>query len=156
MKTRPFLSRFLASIALGLALVTAAPAFAQGADFIKVESQHSFASTVHHLKEAVSANQMMVMGHVNQGKVLSMTGLHLAGAESFLVGSPHMGKMAFGMNPAAGAVLPARIYVWSDHGKAYVGYFKPSSLMTQISPAFGKMAGMLDQKFAMITQGATR
>ncbi len=146
----------IGSLLLGASLVMAAPAFAQGSAFIKVESHHNFGATVSALKEAVGSNKMMVMGHINQAKVLSMTGLKLKGAESFLVGNPSMGKMAFGMDPAAGVVLPARIYVWSDHGKAYVGYFKPSSQLEQVSPGFAKMGGMMDMKFNMITQAATR
>lgn len=151
-----FYQRFASAVLLGMSLTVAAPAFARDSDFVKTESQHSFSTTVKALNQAVSANQMMVMGHINQAKVLSMTGLKLEGAESVLVGNPQMGKKAFGMNPAAGAVLPTRIYVWADHGKTYVGYFTPSSQLAQISPRFSQMAGMLDQKFAMISKQATR
>lgn len=146
----------LGSLLLGASLAMAAPAFAQSGSFVKVQSHRSFGATVSALKEAVSGNKMMVMGHINQAKVLSMTGLKLAGAESFLVGNPSMGKMAFGMNPAAGVVLPARVYVWSDHGKAYVGYFKPSVLLSEVGPGFDKMGGMLDMKLDMIAKAATK
>ncbi|MDE2112659.1 MAG: DUF302 domain-containing protein [Alphaproteobacteria bacterium] len=141
---------------LGVSLTVAAPAVAQTSGFVKTESHHSFAATVKALDEAVNGNQMMVMGRINQAKVLSMTGLKLEGAQSILVGNPQMGKKAFGMDPAAGVVLPARIYVWADHGKTYVGYFAPSSQLAQISPGFSMMSGMLDQKFAMIVKRATQ
>lgn len=150
-------AKALPALLLGAGLVLATPAIAQDAGgFVKVESHQSFDTTVRALKEAVSHNQMMVMGHLDQAQVLSMTGLHLAGAQSFFVGNPQMGKKAFGMNPAAGAVLPARVYVWSDHGKTYIGYFKPSVLLDAVSPGFSPMAGMLDQKLAMIARDASK
>ena len=155
MNASRFGTRFLGILLLGASFGLVTPAFAQGSTFIKVESHHSFGATVSALKEAVSSNKMMVMGNINQAKVLSMTGLKLEGAESLLVGNPQMGKKAFGMDPAAGVVLPARIYVWSDHGKAYIGYFKPSTQLEQVSPGFAKMGGMLDMKFNMITKAAT-
>ncbi len=137
-------------------MAMAAPAFAQSSNFVKVESHHGFGATVSALKKAVSSNMMMVMGNINQGKVLSMSGLKLEGAESFLVGNPAMGKVAFGMDPAVGVELPARIYVWSDHGKAYVGYFKPSSQLEQVSPGFAKMGGKMDMMFDIIAKAATK
>lgn len=151
-----FCQRFASTVLVGASLAVAAPAIAQNSNFVKTESHHSFSATIKALNRAVSDNHMMVMGHIDQAKVLSMTGLKLEGAESVLVGNPQMGKQAFGMNPAAGTVLPARIYVWADRGKAYVGYFTPSSQLAQISPGFSQMAGMLDQKFAMIADQATR
>lgn len=156
MKNSPLAARFLPAVALGVSLAVSAPVFAQSAGFVKVTSHESFPATVSALKRAVSSNHMMVMGHINQARVLSMTGLHLKGAESFLVGNPQMGKKAFGMNPAAGVVLPARIYVWADHGTTYVGYFKPSSLLTQVSPGFSMMGGMLDRKLDMIATDAAK
>lgn len=139
------------------AFAGAATASAQDASsFVKVASHENFNATVSALKQAVSSNHLMVMGHIDQAKVLSMTGLDLEGAQSFLVGNPNMGKKAFGMNLAAGVVLPARIYVWSDHGKAYIGYFKPSAQLSAISPGFSMMGGMLDKKFQMLTEQAAK
>lgn len=138
-------------------LAGAATASAQNASsFVKVTSHEGFSATVSALKKSVASNHLMVMGHIDQAKVLSMTGLRLDGAQSFLVGNPQMGKKAFGMNPAAGAVLPARIYVWSDHGKSYIGYFKPSTQLSAISPGFAMMGSMLDKKFRMVTEQAAK
>lgn len=154
MKRSAFRFRMMSVGLIAASMVLAIPAFAQDSTFVKVPSHHGFSATVSALKQAVSSNKMMVMGKINQAKVLSMTGLRLEGAESVLVGNPQMGKKAFGMNPAAGAVLPVRVYVWSDHGKTYVGYFKPSALLGQVDPGFKKMGGMLDMKLGMITKEA--
>lgn len=96
------------------------------------------------------------MGNVNQKAILSMAGLNLEGAESFLVGNPRVGKELFGMNPAVAAVIPSRISVWAEHGTTYVGYFKPSAMMGMISPQLVKPGAMLDMKFQKIVQDATK
>lgn len=138
--------------------VTAAPAFAQttGGDFVSVKSAHSYPETVSSLQQSVKSNGLLVMGTVNQKAILSMTGLNLAGAESFLVGNPRVGKELFSMNPAVAAVVPARISVWVTDGTTYVGYFKPSALMGAISAALEKPGHMLDMKFQKIVQEATQ
>jgi len=123
--------------------------------FIKAQSSHSFNSTVSQLKHAISGNSMMVMGHINQANVLKMSGLHLKGAKSFLVGNPKIGKKLFKMTPAAGAVLPLRMYVWENNGHAYVGYFQPSDLLTAVNSKLSKPGHMMDKKFHMILENAT-
>lgn len=131
-------------------------AFAQDSSFVKVKSDNGFNETVSALKSSVKSHQMMVMGNMNQAKVLSMTGLQLDGAQTFFVGAPAMGKKAFGMNPAAGAVLPTRIYVWAAKGgQTYIGYFKPSEQLTAISPKFEQAGMMVDKKVdAIVSQAA--
>ncbi|MDA8361643.1 MAG: DUF302 domain-containing protein [Gammaproteobacteria bacterium] len=140
---------------LVISSVLAPPTFAGEGHFVRVVSRHPFAGTVGALKKAVARNHMMVMGQVNQSKVLAMTGLRLQG-EAFLVGNPVMGKNAFRVDPAAGAVLPARIYVWTQGANTYIGYFEPSSLLTQISPRLGMMGGLLNKKFARVAREAAR
>ncbi|AWN14448.1 DUF302 domain-containing protein [Salinisphaera sp. LB1] len=125
-------------------------------NFVQAQSSHSFNSTVSQLKHAISGNGMMVMGHIDQANVLKMTGLHLKGAESFLVGNPKVGKKLFKMSPAAGAVLPLRMYVWEKGGQTYVGYFQPSDLLTAVDSQFRKPGQMMDKKFHMILKGATQ
>lgn len=142
-------------LALLVVAMTGGTAVAAGAPFIQKASGHSFGQTVSNLKHAVSGNGMMVLGRVNQGKVMSMTGLQMKG-ESFFVGNPTMGKKIFKMSPAAGAVVPLRIYVWEAGGKSHVGYFEPSSLLSGISPKLGMPGKMLDKKFAHILKETVR
>lgn len=144
--------------ALGLAAGAAAvPVLAQttGSGFVTVKSSHDYSSTVDALQRSIKSNGLMVMGQVNQGRILTITGLHLKGAESFLVGNPRVGKKLFSMNPAVAAVVPARISVWVDHDTTYVGYFQPSTTMMEISPHLGKPGKMLDMKFHKIVEEAT-
>lgn len=73
-----------------------------------------------------------------------------------MVGNAVMGKKAFGMNPAAGVAIPARIYVWVQSGRTYIGYIQPSFLLAQASPGFKMRGNMVDQKMHMITESAAR
>lgn len=129
---------------------------AAGTGFIAVQSSHGYSATVNALQLAIKKNGLMVMGKVNQKAILSMTGLHLEGGESFLVGNPRVGKKLFGMSPAVAAVIPARISVWAEHGKTFIGYFRPSSLMDAISNKLAKPGKMLDMKFHQIVEQATK
>lgn len=148
---------FAPLLALGLAVSLAAGgvAYAGGGLFVQAESSHSFSHTVAALKHAVSNNGMMVMGHINQANVLSMTGLRLKGGESFLVGNPKVGKKLFAISPAAGSVLPLRLYVWEADGKSHIGYFEPSTLLAAIDPSLQKPGQMMDEKFHKIVSEAS-
>ncbi len=155
---------------LAAVVVVAVPAFAHssgqwagqsagqsvGGSFVTVKSTHNYAATVNSLQRAIKSNGLMVMGRVNQKAILSMTGLHLEGAESFLVGNPRVGKKLFSMNPAVAAVVPSRISVWANKGTTYIGYFKPSALMGAISPRLAMPGKMLDKKFHMIVWDAAK
>lgn len=149
---------FAPILSLGLValLATAGAAYGASGLFVQMQSHRSFNDTVSALKHAVSKNGMSVMGHINQANVLSMSGLHLEGGESFLVGNPEVGKKLFRDSPAAGAVLPLRIYVWEAGGESHIGYFKPSTLLGAINPQLQKPGQTMDAKFHRIVSDATQ
>lgn len=149
--------RALASVFLAGALAFSTGALASSPGlFHQATSTHGFQATVAALKHAVSGQGLMTMGRIDQANILSMTGLHLRGAEAFLVGNPRLGKRLFEMDPAVGAVIPARMYVWVQGGKTHVGYFQPSTLLAAVDPALGRPAHKLDAKFLNILRQATR
>jgi uncharacterized protein (DUF302 family) len=123
---------------------------------VTLQSQHSFDQTVSQVKSATSQNGLMVMGHLDQGKMLSMTGLQLK-AESFLVGNPNMGKKLFTADHSVGLFVPVRIFVYEgSDGHAYVSYEKPSAALGQLNNSkVSMMAQMLDKKIQGIAQAAT-
>ncbi|HZT70502.1 MAG TPA: DUF302 domain-containing protein [Terriglobia bacterium] len=123
---------------------------------VKIQSQKGFDQTVSVVQSAASQNGLMVMGHLNQGKMLSMTGLQLKG-ESFLVGNPNMGKKLFTADHAVGLFVLVRIFVYEDSdGHTYVSYVKPSAALDQLNnPQVSMMAKMLDMKIQGIAQAAT-
>jgi len=146
-------------VVLALALLAAVGmASAQGGpQFLHATSSASFDATVSSLRKAVASNGMMVLGNLNQKGALSTTGLSLAGAESFFIGNPVVGKKLFQMDAAAGAVIPLRVYVWVDaNGKTEVGYFRPSDLFAGVSPELAKAGAMMDGVFAKILSQATQ
>lgn len=143
----------LAALAIGLAFSSMAMA---QSSVVTVQSQHNFEQTVSKIKSATSQNGLMVMGHLNQGRMLSMTGLHLK-AESFLVGNPNMGKKLFSTDRSVGLFVPPRIFVYQGtNGHTYVSYEKPSAALGQLkNPKVSMMAKMLNQKLHGIAQAAT-
>jgi uncharacterized protein (DUF302 family) len=123
---------------------------------VTVDSTHSYEQTVDKLKEAVGQGGMMVMAQVDQGHMLSMTGLSLK-ATLFLVGNPTVGKKLFDQNHGVGLYVPLRVFVYEDtNGKTFVSYDKPSSLLKQFNDKqIDMVAGMLDQKIEGLAQMAT-
>jgi uncharacterized protein (DUF302 family) len=145
-------SLLMATVVAGM---LALPATAQDGH-VTVPSQKSFDQTVNQLKSAVSQGGMMVMGEVNQGNMLAMTGLKLK-ATLFLVGNPTVGKKIFEQDPAAGLYVPLRVFVYEGKdGKTYVSYDKATSLLSPLNNKDVTMtAGMLDQKLEGLAQMAT-
>ncbi len=139
------------ALALALAIsVVAVPAYAAdgAADaLVTVASSKSFEQVSDAAKSLVTKNGMMVMVQVDQGKMLSMTGLSLK-ATVFLVGNPTVGKQLFEQSHAVGLYVPLRIAVYTDtDGKTYVQYDKPSTLLGQFkNDKIGMIAQMLDEK----------
>ena len=145
----------LSAILLATVLFTAILGFtnnvnAQSVKPITVKSSKNFDGTLAAIKKAVSGGGMMVLSELNQGKVLSMTGLSI-NAHSFFVGNPTVGKEAFSSDPSVGLVIPVRINVYEQNGATYVNYFKPSDLFASFNNPKVKMIGeKLDGKLAMM------
>jgi uncharacterized protein (DUF302 family) len=143
----------VAALALALTVsAVAVPAYAaDGATDarVTVASAKSFEQVSDALKSLVAKNGMMVMAQVDQGKMLSMTGLSLK-ATVYLVGNPTVGKQLFEQNHAVGLYIPLRISVYVDtDGKTYVEYDKPSALLGQFkNEKIAMIAQMLDEKIA--------
>lgn len=156
MDRKILLSRWLTALLLlafsaGLTL----PASAQGRG-VTLASHESFTQTVSQLKTAVGHGGMMVLATVDQGRILSMTGLRLK-ATLFLVGNPTVGKMIFQQDPSVGLYVPFRVYVYEKDGKTYLTYDKPSSLLAPFdNPRIDKTTQMLDQKMHGLAEMATR
>ena len=156
MKNRSLSSRLLSVVALlTVAAAFTIPASAQSGR-VAVASQHSFDQTVSALKSAVGQGGMMVMATVDQGNMLSMTGLQLK-ATLFLIGNPTVGKKLFEQNHAVGLYVPLRVFVYEDKdGKTYVSYDKPSELLAPLNnQEINQTAQMLDHKLESLVQMVT-
>lgn len=124
---------------------------------VEVVSHKSFDQTVNKVKALVSENGMMVMGEINQGKMLSMTGLNIKGI-SLLVGNPTVGNKVFSVDPAAGLAIPVRLYIFENKAnKVIISYYKPSDLLSQYhDPKIEKIGKMLDNKLEKLTTMASK
>jgi uncharacterized protein (DUF302 family) len=141
------------ALAAVIGAVATFPTFAIGAQDsftgsrIEIQSGKSFEDVTDAIGKLVAKNGMMVMAEVDQGKMLSMTGLQLK-AKLFLIGNPTVGKKLFEQNHAVGLYVPLRVFVYNDaNGKTFVAYDKPSSVLSQFDSAeVGMVAKMLDEK----------
>lgn len=123
-----------------------------GNGIIKVESSKNFDQTVSAFKKMVAGNGMMIMGQLNQGHVLSMTGISVK-SHTFFVGNPNVGKKLFTADRAAGAVVPVRVNIYEDtNGHTYVAYIPPSEEVASLNnKKVDMIAKMLDQKLHKLT-----
>ena len=151
MKNRTLLRTLVLGVVIGIAalvpsFVAAAPDSFSG-ERVTVSSNKSFDEVTKAVKSLVAKNGMMIMAEVDQGRMLSMTGLNLK-ATLYIVGNPVVGKQLFEQDHAVGLYVPVRIFVYSDaSGKTSVSYDKPSTLLSQFQNSkMNMVAEMLDQK----------
>src|SRR5690242_7347010 len=103
MNSKSFRSIILGAIvgvaSLGLTFAASNTSFS--GDRVTVSSDKSFEDVSGAVKSLVAKNGMMVMAEVDQGKMLSMTGLSLK-ATLFIVGNPTVGKQLFEQDHGVG------------------------------------------------------
>lgn len=147
--SRKILGKVFLAVLLGIGIqafaVAAENSFSGGRE--TVASTKSFEEVSKAVETLVAKNGMMIMAQVDQGKMLSMTGLKLK-ATLFLVGNPTVGKELFEQNHSVGLYVPLRLFVYTDaDGKTYVSYDRPSTLLSQFgNEKIGMVAQMLDKK----------
>ncbi len=123
---------------------------AQSIKPVIIQSSKNFNETISTIKKSVSDGGLMVLSELNQGNILSMTGLKI-NAHSFFIGNPNVGKEAFSADPSVGLVIPIRVNVYEENGKTYVNYFKPSDMFSSFQSEKVKMIGQkLDGKLEMM------
>jgi uncharacterized protein (DUF302 family) len=125
---------------------------AQDRGVVTVQSSKSFDKTVGQAKQLVAKNGMMVLAEVNQGKILSMTGIDVKGVSLF-VGNPQVGNKLFTADRGAGLAVPVRLNIYEGKdGKTYLNYVKPSVQLASFNNGMiNKIAGKLDHKLGMLT-----
>jgi uncharacterized protein (DUF302 family) len=128
-----------------------APGTSQPVQLKTVDAKGGFDDAVNALKQSVSANGMMILGDLDQAAALKSTGLNLAGAHTFFVGNPSVGKMFFQQTAAIGTVLPLRMLVWAGNdGKAHVSYFDPKPLFEAVDPGLADGGQKMSDAAAMV------
>ena len=152
MKIKQSLVRLMVAVFAVFAMGATQILDAQSNGLVKVQSAQNFDKTISSFKKMVSDNGMMVMGEINQGKVLSMTGISVK-SHTFFVGNPNVGNKLFSANRAVGTVVPVRVNIFEDtDGQTYMAYFPPSGELSGLhSTKVDKVAQMLDQKLNKLT-----
>ncbi len=126
--------------------------YAEGTNPVTVQSKQSFDNTVSEIRKMVKQNGMMVLSELDQGKILSMTGLSVK-AVSLFVGNPQIGNKLFSADHAVGIAVPVRLNIYEGtDGKTYINYVKPSDKLASFkNKEIQMIAQKLDQKLAMLT-----
>jgi len=142
------IKQMLLMMALIVGTSMLSPVSAQNIKPVTIESKMGFDQTVKAIREAVSKGGMMVLSELNQGKILSMSGLNIHSVSLF-IGNPNVGKMAFQDNASVGVVIPVRVNVYEDHNRTYISYFRPSDLFASFQgEQVHKIGNMLDDKLS--------
>ena len=143
---------FWGTILLAVAFAFSNITYAQSPGFVTVQSDQPFNNTIKEAKKMVAQNGMMVLSTINQGKILSMTGLSIK-ATSLFIGNPNIGNKLFGADRGVGIAVPVRLNIYEGKdGKTYVSYIKPSERLSSFkNEKINKIARMLDKKLAMLT-----
>jgi uncharacterized protein (DUF302 family) len=139
------LGAIVSAASVGLSFAASNTSFC--GDRVTISSDKSFEEVSSAVKSLVAKNGMMVMAEVDQGKMLSMTGLSLK-ATLFVVGNPTVGKQLFEQDHGVGLYVPLRLFVYADaSGKTFVSYDRPSAVLAHFqNEKIGIVAQMLDQK----------
>lgn len=143
---------FFSIILLAGSFTQSSKIFAAGTIPVTVQSKQSFENTVSEVRKLVKQNGMMVLSEVNQGKILSMTGLSV-NAVSLFVGNPQIGNKLFSADHGVGVAVPVRLNIYKGtNGKTYINYVKPSDQLASFkNERIQKIAQNLDKKLAMLT-----
>ncbi len=113
---------------------------------VVVASHDSYDQVNSKIQSLVAKSGMMIMAQVDQGKMLTMTGLHVQ-AKLYLIGNPVVGKKLFSADSGVGLYVPLRLSVYRAGETTYIEYDEPSSLLGQFSnPQLAMVGKMLDQK----------
>lgn len=114
--------------ALSLAIVVAAPAFAQTAKpsddgLIKVRSAYPMEETIQRIKKDIADKGIMFFQAVDQSKLAAAAGIALRPSTLLEFGNPPLGAQFLTSNPYSGLDWPVRVLVLQDEaGVVWAAY----------------------------------
>ena len=104
----------IASVALTLALVPAAPAPAADDGVVRVKSAYPMAETVVRLKNDIAAKGITFFTEIDQAKLAADAGIRLRPSTLLIFGNPALGTTFITANAQAGLDWPVRLLVTQD------------------------------------------
>jgi len=122
-----FTRRFVTTLGLGLALVSASPAFAQtdmpDDGLIKVRSAYSMDETIARIRKDIADKGIMFFQAVDQAKLAADAGIKLPPSTLLTFGNPPLGAQFLTSNPYSGLDWPVRLLVRQDEaGVVWAAY----------------------------------
>ncbi|WP_447973847.1 DUF302 domain-containing protein [Nitrospira sp. Kam-Ns4a] len=152
----------LAAIAMTVVL---RPASAQGSqemsgmampkDRVMMMSKYSFQDTVSRIKQAIEAQNMMVVFTADHQAMLKMVGLDTKGMLTIEFFHPRYGKVVYENDHAAGIEMPLRLVVMEGAMGTMVTYRKPSQTFRKY-PKLDNLGQELDGVIETIVSTVTK
>lgn len=116
-------------------------------------SKHNFDDTVSKIKDAIGAQNMMVLFTADHQQMLSMVGLKTPPMETIEFFSPSYGKVIFQTDSRGALEVPFRIAIMqNDQGQVMFAYDKPSYLFARY-PKLADLGQQLDAVMDQIVAG---
>jgi len=112
-------------------------------------SKYDFNETVSRVKQAIEAQQMVVLFTADHQAMLSMVGLQTKGMMGIEFFHPRYGKIIFQNDHAAGLEVPLRLVVMEGEMGTMLTYEKPSHIFGKY-PKLKKLGEELDGVLATI------
>lgn len=144
------LGKYLAAVALLLALVAAPPPAIAADDLVVRASKYPVKETMDRLVKALEEKGLKPALRVDHAAAAKANGLELRPTEVVLFGNPKLGTPLMQADPRIGIDLPMRVLAWQDAaGKTWIAYTRPEALAARYGIASAAeplkaMAGALD------------
>ncbi len=155
---RRFPCTMLTTLAFAVAVIIAAPAYANGDGMIIKQSDFGVIKTLDRLGIALERKGIKVFARINHAKGAQSVGMSLAPTAVIIFGTPKIGTPLMASNPAIGLDLPLKAVAWrTSGGVVNLAYTDPAWLakryaITDRDAVFQKMAGALAKFTDMATK----
>lgn len=156
--------RGTAVVALALvALLAAPPAVRAGGEMANeamkgramAKSRYGFDETVSRIKQAIEAQQMMVLFTADHQAMLQMVGLTTRGMLAIEFFHPRYGKAIYQGDQMAGIEPPLKVILMEGDMGTMVAYYKPSHIFARY-PKLKALGDELDGVLATIAEAVTK
>lgn len=128
---------------------------------IVTDSSSAYTPTIEALIAAIERRGLTVFARVDHAGGARAAGLELADEELIVFGNPQAGTPLMQSDPRVGIELPLKLLVWSERGRALIGYDDPRELAKSYDVAehaaiLEQMAGLLGELAAEAAAAPTR
>lgn len=119
------------------------------------KSKYPFNETVSRIKQAIEAQEMMVIQTVDMQAMLQMVGVQAKGMQQVLFFHPRYGKAIYESDRMAGIEAPLKLVVMEGDMGTVISYYKPSHVFATY-PKLKALGDELDGVLGRIAEAATK